>query len=373
MGAVLTLLRTGRYTGVKNVKLWDEEKREWVEKELFSRRVGYVPPNVQPKTLEVINKARTAKNPKEAIKLMRKAIDMEPTCAMAYYNLGVLLSQNGNLVEGETLIFKSVEVDPTYMFGHASIALNEAQADHEIKALEHLKIIEKAEIIDSETAFLENLAWLLLAVNKGDLVAASQRLDMASRINPDHTLLKIYKDLLDSADNEEENIDTFFDDYHIKSSRIIHKKLLKTSLTSQTELAACLEVYSKESLTAIARFVHIRLVGKKTEMLSKLVPCFLNQAFLEQILKSDLHPDEREALKWVLQNNGARLWNDFVEKFSDDYVESPHWLYHEPQSIMGRLRNSGLLHLGTLDDQQVVFIPADLRPFLQSIFKNMQD
>jgi hypothetical protein len=45
--------------------------------------------------------------------------------------------------------------------------------------------------------------------------------------------------------------------------------------------------------------------------------------------------------------------------------ESPFWQYHEPESIPGRLKRAGLFFAGKLDEQEVAFIPADLRPLLK--------
>ena len=42
---------------------------------------------------------------------------------------------------------------------------------------------------------------------------------------------------------------------------------------------------------------------------------------------------------------------------------------NEPESIPGRLKLAGLLYSGTLEGQQVAFIPIDLRALLLNLLK----
>ena len=71
----------------------------------------------------------------------------------------------------------------------------------------------------------------------------------------------------------------------------------------------------------------------------------------------------------MLETNGVRPWKEFVRKYGDDMEESTLWAYHEPESIPGRLRMSGLFYSGVLNGQQVAFIPADARLQLQKLLK----
>ena len=116
--------------------MWFDDLEEWREVELNTQRIGEIEGNIQPKTLALVEKAQKTKNPQESIALLRKAVEMEPTSPIAVFNLGVMLAQNGEIEEGEALIYRSVEVDPNYTFGHASIALSEAGKGHEHEALE---------------------------------------------------------------------------------------------------------------------------------------------------------------------------------------------------------------------------------------------
>lgn len=71
----------------------------------------------------------------------------------------------------------------------------------------------------------------------------------------------------------------------------------------------------------------------------------------------------------MLEADGVRSWEEFVRKYGDDAGESTAWNYHEPKSILGRLRMSGLFYSGLLDGQPVAFIPADMRSLLRKLLR----
>jgi hypothetical protein len=366
--AVLMLIQSGRYSGPKLVKLWDDDQEEWQDVELNTQRIGNIEANVQPKTMMLIEKAQKAKNPQEAIDLLQKAIEMEPTCPIAIFNLGVTLVQSGKIEEGEAQILRSVVVDPNYTYGHASIALFETEKGHEREALDHLGVVTRADVIAPDTAVIASLAWASLAIQKHDLKSARDRLDMAAQINPEHRLLENFEKMFKEAEEYEERFG-FLLEYQRKSAQRTHQKLLKTPLTAEMGLRACLETNTKEMLVGSAHFLRTSASGKKGELASWLAEILMDPEFLQQTLEEDLEEKEREALRWMLETDGIRPWKEFVYKYGDDMDESTVWNYHKPESIPGRLRISSLFYSGTLAGQQAAFIPADVRPLLRDLLK----
>ncbi len=364
--ALMSLMRNGRYTGPKTIKLWDEEIEEWRDIELNTQRIDDIEPNARPDTMLLIERAQKAKDPGEAISLLQKAVEKEPTSPIAVFNLGVMLAQNGKEEEGEKLLHHSVEVDPNYTYGHASIALSEANKGNEQKALDHLGIVTRAEIIAPDTAVIANLAWFLLALDKRDLKTARQHLETAAQINPDHRLLNNYEEMLKKAEQLEDTFGFIFE-YQRKRSHRAHQKLLKTPLTEDMDLRACLETYTKDMLVGLAHFLRTSSSGKKGELASWLAELLLDPERLQRTLKEELTEKEREALRWMLEVNGVRPWEEFVSIYGDDVGESTSWNYHQPDSIPGRLRVSGLFYSGILGGQTVAFIPADVRLLLQKL------
>jgi tetratricopeptide (TPR) repeat protein len=368
VNALLALIRDGHYSGPKIVKIWDDDLEEWKDIELNTQRIGDIKVNAQPKTIALINKAIHNKNLKEAISLLRKAVEMEPTSPTAIFNLGVKLVQNGETEEGEALIYHSVEVDPDYSYGHASIALSEVGQGHEQEALDHLGFVTRAEVISPETAVVANLAWCDLAIRKHDLKSARQRLDMAAQISPNNNLVKEYEKIIKEAEEFEEKYH-FLIEFQQDSAKRSHKKLLGAPLAAEMGLHACLEMNSKDMLVGSAHLLRISTSGKKGELTSRLADYLLEEEFLQRSLENNLVEKERSALQWVMEAGGVRPWKEFIHKYGDDMEESTSWDFHEPESIPGRLRRSALFYSGMLDDQQVAFIPADVRPLLKKLLK----
>jgi hypothetical protein len=74
-----------------------------------------------------------------------------------------------------------------------------------------------------------------------------------------------------------------------------------------------------------------------------------------------LTDEERTAFEHVQANRGTLAWDLFDQNFDNDLDESPHWQYHEPQSVMGRLRAHGLLVEVKVEGKLLVSIPVELR------------
>ena len=366
--ALMILIQTTRYTGPKVVKVWYEDQEEWCDVELNTQKIGNIEVNAQLQTLALIEKAQNTKNPQEAITLLREAIEMEPTCPIAVFNLGVVLTQNGKIEEGEALIQHSLAVDPNYTYGHAAIALSEAEKGHEQEALDHLQVVTRTDVISPDTAVIANIAWTSLAIQKHDLKSARQRLEIAAKIDPEHHLLARYKKKLKEAEDFAESYG-FLLEFQRKSAQRAHQKLLKTPLTAEMGLRVCLETNTKEMLVGSAHFLRTTASGKKGELADWLAEVLLDVEFLQQTLDEDLKEKERRALQWMLETDGVRPWKEFVHKYGDDMDESTAWNYHEPESLPGRLRMSGLFYSGMLDGRQVAFIPADARLLLRKLLK----
>lgn len=366
--ALTLLMQTGRYTGPKIVKVWNDDLEEWRDVELNTQRIGDLEANIRPETQALIEKAYKSKDPQVAISLLRKGIERDPTCPILYFNLGVLLVQMDKIEEGEALIFRSVEVDPNYTYGHASIALSEADKGREQEALDHLGIVTRADIIAPDTAVMANLAWAKLAIHKHDFKSARQRLDMAALIAPEHSLLKTYEEMLEEAEDFDEK-HGFLIELQRKSAQHTHQRLLKTPLKHDMGLYACLETINRQMLVGMARFLQVPSSGKKGELVARLVTVLLDPQSLQRLLEKSWEKKEREALQWMLEADGVRAWKEFVRNYGDDMEESTAWDIIEPVSIPGRLRMSGLFYSGTVEGQQVAFIPADARLLLRRLLQ----
>jgi predicted Zn-dependent protease len=364
--AIMMLQQSGRYSGPKIIEIWNEKMGEWRAIEMNQQRIGEIEVKLGPQTLALIEKARKTKDPAAAISLLRKAVEQEPTSAMALFNLGVMLVQNGREAEGEELLHRSVEVDPEYTYGHASIALSEAHKGNDEKAREHLRLVAQAEVIAPDTAVMANLAWFLLALKDRDFESARNHIEIAAEVNPEHRLLDHYENMLEQAETLRNTAD-YFRNFQRQSAERSHKKLMKTPLSAEMNLRACLDTHTKEMLVGTAKIVAADTSGKKAELVSRLAAILRDRNIIKKILLVDLAEKEREALKWILEGGGVQPWKDFVVRYGSGEEEPVHWQYHEPQSIPGRLRRSGLFFTGLLEGEQVAFIPGEVRGILQEL------
>jgi tetratricopeptide (TPR) repeat protein len=367
MHAVMTLIDAGRYSPDEPAKFWDAGKEKWTEVQLFSQRIEEIDYNVKPQTAELIDRSRLAKDPQEAISLLRLAVKDDPTCAMAIHNLGVVLMQIGEKEEGEKLMRRSVEVDPSYTFGFANLGMIEAQSGNKDQALDYLMKVNQTRVIAPNTAAVANLAYMVIAIQDSDIEKARLHFDMASEVDPDNSMLDHFEEELELLERFG-GMSDFFRDYQKQSANRFHRKALNTPLTKQTDLMTCLSHQTNETLSSICRYWKIQAYGKKAEMVDRLTARILDVEIWEEIFKS-LGKPELEALLWILEGEGWRPWAEFTEKFGDDMDESPFWQYHDPESLPGRLKRAGLLFVGKLDEQEAAFIPADLRSLLTNLLK----
>jgi len=365
MDAVMMLSKTGRYSPDGPIRFWNADKKEWNDVLLFSQQIGDVEYQVNPDTAALIARSRQTKSPEKAIALLRRAVENDPTCAMALHNLGTLLLQNGQEDEGERWVRQAIEVDPTYTFGFANLAFLEAQRENEEAALDFLMQVNKAKVISPATSVIANLAYMLLAVQKRDIEQARRHFDLAREIDPGHPLLKKYEEWLDKVEMFSDTFG-FLADYQTESANRFHRKMFNTRLAIDTTLATCLTAMTTDTLGAMCQFWKTIGYGKKQEKVARLARRILDADIFKGIV-SDLDDEERSALRWVLDGGGFRLWLEFAQRFGDDMDESPHWQWHEPVSLPGRLKRTGLLHVGTLNGATVAFIPADIREQLALI------
>jgi hypothetical protein len=105
---------------------------------------------------------------------------------------------------------------------------------------------------------------------------------------------------------------------------------------------------------------------RKAELLQRIIDLLDDRDNLEHIVAA-LNDDERDALRQVLAGGGNLAWQDFEARYGNDLEESPHWQYHVPETVMGRLRLRGLLVEGTIDQKLLIVVPTELRQVLREI------
>ena len=105
---------------------------------------------------------------------------------------------------------------------------------------------------------------------------------------------------------------------------------------------------------------------RKAELLNEIVTELVAPHNLGHVL-DQLNQKERSALAEVLANGGTMTWADFDKEYGNDLDESQYWQYHEPETVMGRLRMHGLLAEATVAGALFLTVPNELRPILSEI------
>jgi tetratricopeptide (TPR) repeat protein len=316
--------------------------------------------NISEEAAGWVEQAHLTDDAGKKISLLRKAVQLDPKSGYAVHMLGATLIQNGQREEGITLARKAVEVDPEYMFAYANLALLETQEDEPDVELArgYIAKILKAPVVTEQTAFLAHVASMFLAFDLEEIDIANREFEIASSLRPDDPMLDGWEERLKMA---EVFSGGFFADFQKQSRERAHKKTISTKLELDTTSETTLNSLTRETLAEVARFWNVTTYGRKAVLIANISREMQDQAVLDRAIEK-LSADEKNALEWVLENGGIRSFQAFSEKWGNDIEESPYWQYHKPKTVMGRLRMSALLAKGTLAGEQVLFIPADIRP-----------
>jgi PHP family Zn ribbon phosphoesterase len=81
-------------------------------------------------------------------------------------------------------------------------------------------------------------------------------------MDPENSRIEYYEELLKEAEDFDEKFG-FLMEYQRKSAQRAHQKLLKTSLTAEMGLRACLATNTKDMLVGSARFLRTSASAKK--------------------------------------------------------------------------------------------------------------
>ena len=223
------------------------------------------------------------------------------------------------------------------------------------------KNYELTQIHPQEITFLSYVRARIHIV-KREYDHARDNLEVALKIDPEYDPARGLLDRLELIQQMTAGWSDFIEQSRQRQAAQRERQRLLITSPDPT-LAEAFGIYTKDILTAIARHV-IPWGGwssyKKGKLHQYLVDYFQEDGAFERVLNS-LAAEERGAFEQVLENGGTMDWNLFDRKFGNDLDESPYWHYHEPNTIMGRLRSHGLLIEVTVDRKLLISIPMELR------------
>ncbi|MBI2332659.1 MAG: hypothetical protein HYU84_10960, partial [Chloroflexi bacterium] len=366
LNVLSTMAQEGRGLPPNPIRFWSVELGEWHEVDFSGQMLtDEVDLNISEEAAHWVTKAQQTDDIKEKISFLRKAVQVDPQSGYAVHMLGIHLITDGQKEEGRRLARKALEVDPEYMFAYANLSLLEAQEEEPNVELaqSYIAKVLSAPIITEQTAFLAHVASMFLAFDQKDFVSAKREFEIASELRPDDPMLEGWDARLNLA---EVFSGGWIEKYQRDSRERTHKKVMGTKLEAYATSTMTLNSLTREVLGSVARIWGVPSYGKKAVLVENIANRMLDKTALEHVM-GKLSTDEKNALTWVLENDGVRSFQSFSEKWGNDLEESPFWNYHEPKTVMGRLRQSALLAKGTLNNEQVVCIPADVRTILKTL------
>jgi tetratricopeptide (TPR) repeat protein len=370
MQALTTLKEANQIAQDEVLRVWIDG--EWREIQLRQYEVSDEPDVFyEPKVADLLNrglKAFKRDKTEQAERLFQRALELDPRAKEAYNNLGTLYSHRGEYERAKEMLQAAIDVDPTYVFPRANLALYLLDED-DIEGAEAMlaPLAEVSQFQPQEMAFYCYIQARLL-MRKEDEDGARHLLEMALQVVPDYELAQNMLERLDMATRFQTGWESFMDRQR-KRNQTKRVRLQSKLSTSEPTLLEALPLYSKDALTAMARVV---IPGggwsglRKAELLQRIIDLLDDRDNLEHIVAA-LNDDERDALRQVLAGGGNLAWQDFEARYGNDLEESPHWQYHVPETVMGRLRLRGLLVEGTIDQKLLIVVPTELRQVLREI------
>lgn len=370
MNALRALQEAGRLGSSEKIRFWSEKDGEWRDIVLYYSQIEeqYFSP-CDAKALIWVDKSNRAlakddseKGRSEAAAYLKKALEIDPNCAIAIHNLGAIYLYRGNTEEGEALIHRSVEVDPEYLFGYLTLAGLEFQRKNYQESKDIIQRILSAPSIPLNVMEGVLALQVHLAVSENLAEEAETALETLKTISPEYNRLEELESIVRLI-----NLEKIFRTRWSENAHRYQERMLSRPISADESLAYCLDRLTKEVLVRSLRSWGLSTMGRKAELVARLEEAMRDRRSLEDFVKDWLTKEEQEAMAWVLKAGGIRAWEEFSDRFGDDAGESPYWQYHEPNTISGRLRFSGLLAVGTFEGRRVALIPHELRPLLSEM------
>jgi tetratricopeptide (TPR) repeat protein len=352
------------------LRVWS--RGEWREVQLRGYEISdEFEPEYEAETADLLNQGLEAfqqDDLDEAERLFQQALEREPRATAAYDNLGSLYANRGEHERAREMFQAALEIDPLDVFARCSLALYLLD-EGDVKGAEAMI----APLADVQRLHPQDMAYLTytrahILLERGDIDEARRALELALEIYPEYDLAQDLLDRLDTFGTLRWGFESFFEKLH-KNRRARRLRQQGVLITPDPTLSEALGVYTKCGLTGMARVI-LPWGGwsalRKAELFQRVSEALADPRVLERIV-ADLSDEERAALRRVLARGGQMPWQEFDADYGNDLEESPNWEYHEPETLMGRLRLRGLLAETTVKDELLVTIPSDLRAPLAQI------
>ena len=366
IAAAAALVELGIFSEDEPVRLW--LKGQW--REVLLRRQFITEEReleYSDEVLDLLDRAIIAfqeGKEKEAEKLYKKMIALEPNAKEAYGNLGVIYLKQGREEEAERYLKKAIEVDPNYVHPRCNLASIRIQQGQLEEAEELLKPIADLRTFHPQELLFYSRVSVELFIAQEDYESAENYLEMILELDPEDEQAQ-RRLLMVQVLKESEEMFAWMRERDRRRRERERRKPLKG-----TDLRSCLSRYTKDNLRAMAHTLDIKPPSgiRKAELIDLLAESLADAEVVRRAWRG-LSSEEQEVLHFVLDRGGMVAYEEVSRRYGDDLEESYYWRYHEPETTIGRLRLHGLLFEGGYEGQVVLVIPTEVRELLADLMK----
>lgn len=367
MQVLIKLAKAGEIAPNETVRFWARGQWQDVklhQLEISDARVTAYTPQMTELTEQGLQAFQSG-DLDRAERLFRRALELEPRAKEVYNNLATVYSRRGDTERAKEMLRVAIEIDPLYAFPRCNLALYLLDEDDVEGAAEVLAPLTEATQFHAQEMAFYSYTQARLLIARGEYEPARRALEMAVQVWPDYELAKDLLERMETVTLLHTGFDSLVEQMHQRN--LARRERLQAKLsTPDPSLSGALSLYTKDVLTGMGRVI-LPWGGwsalRKAELLEQILAGLEDGDNIMEIA-SYLNEKERDALRQVLERGGHMPWKDFDARFGNDLEESPHWQYHEPETVMGRLRLRGLLVETTVDDELLVAIPSELRRML---------
>ena len=368
--ALLALMEAGEISSEETLRFWS--RGEWREIQLRQYEVSDEPlARFDPEIQELLTRGAhnlEQGNFQQAERLFRRVLELDPSVKEAYNNLGAVYGRQGDDARAKEMCQAALEFDPLYIHARCNLALY-LIGEHDLKgAAKMLRPLSDLTRFHPQDLAFYSFVQARLAIEEGEYELAKNSLEVATEAWPDYEPAQELLSRLELLSRIGPGFDDFFEQRK-KRERASRARLQAALTVPAPSLRDALSLYTKEIMTGMGHVV-MPWGGwsslRKAELLEELLAALVEVDNLERIT-GKLTGEEREALGWVLGQDGHLPWQEFDARYGNDLDESRYWQWHTPKTIMGRLRQRGLLVEATVEGELVVTVPLELRPLLTDL------
>jgi hypothetical protein len=306
-----------------------------------------------------------------AERVLREAIERAPQAKEAYHNLSVVYARQEQFDKAQELLREALAIDPSYVMARCSLAIHLLVADDLEGAQATLEPLQDVTQFTPQAMAYYAYTQARMHVARGNDEAARSSLQMALEVMPGYDLALNLLDELDQTESLELAWGKMSSFWEREAERRRKKRgRLQSKLTTLSPgLEEALSLYTKNALTGTG-WVVMPWGGwsalRKAELIAEICQVLTDKDMLQRVVES-LEEEAQAALRDVMQAGGTMPWQTFDACYDNDLDESPYWAWHSPESVMGILREHGLLAEAEVDGELWVVVPVEVRQVLAAL------